>query len=299
MWFFFAILTSLLWGGADLFYKKGNGTGERYTHLRTAAAVGLVMGAHALIYMLAGGYSVNPAAIVKYLPVSFFYISSMTVGYFGLRYLELSVSSPVSNSSGAVSALLLLLFMSDAPSGIETAGILCVLIGIVMLAVLEKKEENRTALPLSKSEEKYRSGAVAIIFPIIYCVLDGLGTFLDGLYLDEYELVSESDALIAYELTFFLFAVGALIFLLIKKERFSIKLSKSRLAAACLETAGQYFYVFAMSGRAVVAAPLVSSYCIFSVIFSRVFLKEKLSKSKYAVIILVIAGIALLGLGDA
>jgi EamA domain-containing membrane protein RarD len=37
---------------------------------------------------------------------------------------------------------------------------------------------------------------------------------------------------------------------------------------------------------------------IFSVILSRIFLKEKLSKAQYAVIIVVILGIALLGIAD-
>jgi drug/metabolite transporter (DMT)-like permease len=40
-----------------------------------------------------------------------------------------------------------------------------------------------------------------------------------------------------------------------------------------------------MSSNAIIAAPLIASYSIFSVILSRIFLKEKLSKAQYAVII--------------
>ena len=45
-----------------------------------------------------------------------------------------------------------------------------------------------------------------------------------------------------------------------------------------------------------VAAPLISSYCVFSVLWSRIFLKEKLSWKYYAVIGLAVAGIAILGM---
>ena len=50
------------------------------------------------------------------------------------------------------------------------------------------------------------------------------------------------------------------------------------------------------SNNAVVAAPLIASYSIVSVILSRIFLKEKLSKQHYTLIILVMIGIAILGI---
>ena len=49
-----------------------------------------------------------------------------------------------------------------------------------------------------------------------------------------------------------------------------------------------------MSGAAVVAAPMIASYSIVSVILSRVFLKEKLNKKQYAAVMLVMIGIAML-----
>ncbi|MNI87307.1 EamA-like transporter family protein [compost metagenome] len=53
-----------------------------------------------------------------------------------------------------------------------------------------------------------------------------------------------------------------------------------------------------MSSNAIIAAPLIASYSIFSVILSRIFLKEKLSRLQYIIIALVIIGIALLGIAD-
>ncbi|MEG1568901.1 MAG: EamA family transporter, partial [Oscillospiraceae bacterium] len=62
------------------------------------------------------------------------------------------------------------------------------------------------------------------------------------------------------------------------------------------ETAGQFTYIFAISSNTIVAAPAIASYSIFSVILSRVFLKEKLSKKHYVVIAIVLVGIAILGI---
>ena len=37
------------WGFADLFYKKSNVDGDRYSHMKTAVWVGLMMGVFALL----------------------------------------------------------------------------------------------------------------------------------------------------------------------------------------------------------------------------------------------------------
>lgn len=140
---------------------------------------------------------------------------------------------------------------------------------------------------------------MAIIFPILYAFIDGLGTFADAIYLDELNLISEDSALLAYEYTFFICAVLSFGYLkLIKKESFNVFTERDKASAAILETIGQFFYVFAMAKNAIIAAPLIASYSIFSVILSHIFLKEKLNKMQYAIIIIVIFGIALLGIAD-
>ncbi|MFD1175438.1 EamA family transporter [Paenibacillus puldeungensis] len=300
MWFLFALLTAFAWGGADLFYKKGSDSNDRYSHIKIIIMVGLVMGIHGTIYMLSKGIDFDPMEMVRYFPVSAMYILSMAIGYIGLRYIELSISSPVQNSSGAVTTILLFLFFTHHLGIIEILGVVLVTLGVVGLAILEKVSE-REALQasLTPADKKYQIGFMAIIFPILYCIIDGLGTFADGIYLDELKLISEDSALLAYEYTFFICAVLAFTYLrFIKKQPFHFVKERVKGYAAVFETAGQFFYVFAMSSNAIIAAPLIASYSIFSIILSRIFLKERLNKQQYAVIIVVIVGIALLGLAD-
>lgn len=298
MWFVFALITALCWGGADLFYKRGSDEDDRLSHLKIVVMVGLVMGIHAVGYMIVEGISFHPLSMITYLPVSSMYILSMTLGYVGLRYIELSVASPVQNSSGAITVILLYIFFTHELSALQTVALVLVLGGVIGIALIEKKQEHRVPVA-NDPDKKYRVGVLAILFPILYALFDGLGTFADGVYLDEMSLISENDALLAYEFTFLLCGVVSYLYIrLVKKQPFNPLRERDKGLAAILETGGQFFYVFAMAGNAIIAAPMIASYSIFSILLSRLFLKEKLSRGQYAVIVAVMVGIAMLGVAE-
>lgn len=297
MWLLFALLTTFSWACADLFYKKGAMPDDKASHIKTVIMVGLVMGIHGFGYMLIKGITFYPVYLVTYFPVSFMYILSMTIGYFGLRYIELSISSPVQNSSGAVTAILIFIFFAHSLSILEVSAIIIITSGIVMLAAEEKYNTNSSPA-LNEKDRKYQKGFIAITFPILYCIIDGLGTFADAIYLDELSLIGEDEALLAYEFTFLICGVIAFIFLKLKKEQFCLLKEKNRGAAAIFETTGQFFYVFAMARNAILVAPLIASYSVFSVLLSRIFLKEKLTQKQYLIVMVVMIGIALLALSE-
>jgi drug/metabolite transporter (DMT)-like permease len=56
--------------------------------------------------------------------------------------------------------------------------------------------------------------------------------------------------------------------------------------------------VYALSGNGAIAAPIISSVCIVSLLLSRIFLKEKLSWKTYVFIAVVIIGILLLAVSE-
>lgn len=311
MWFISTLITVLAWGAADLFYKKGANKLDKYSHLKTAMMVGLVMGLHAVFMLLFTDMNYDFRNILVYLPVSFMYILSMTIGYFGLRYLELSISSPIQNSSGAVSCLLCLLLLGQKMDSISAIAVICICLGIFLLGVFEKSKQNEEEKNVEKCEndKKYKIGFVAFLIPIFYCVIDAFGTFFDAYYLDDIattpllnvnEATFENVANTSYELTFLICAIIIFVFLrFVKQEKVVVGQQKDRIVAASFETLGQFTYVYAMSGMAVIAAPMVASYSIISILFSRIFLKEKLDKKQYFVIALVLFGIILLGFVEA
>ena len=317
MWFVCAAVTMIAWGVADLFYKKGADENDHFSHIKTSMIVGFIMGGHAIGTLLITGIDYDPVNLVKYLPVSFMYILSMTIGYFGLRYLELSISSPIQNSSGAVTCLLCLVFLHKALDGISAFAVVIICVGIFFLGLLEHRAVTnaRRIQGSDVDDRRYRIGLVAFFMPILYCIIDALGTFFDAWYLDDIDTTPlvgvtedtlETVANVSYELTFLICGVIILIFLLVKrsvsKDTSPVSsdrtLTLSRILAAVFETAGQATYVYAMSGNGAVAAPMVASFSIVSLILSRIFLKERLTKLQYAAVTAVMIGIAMLGLEE-
>lgn len=301
MWFIPAFITVIAWGTADLFYKKGNQVEDRYSALKTTIMVGLVMGLHVLFYyVLYQGISYDAINLIKYLPVSFMYIFSMYLGYVGNRYIELSIASPIGNSSGAVSALLTFIFLGGRMEAIQFVAIAVITVGIFLLSVFEKKQDEQELLEAGeKIAAKYRISAIAIIFPILYCVIDGIGTFLDGYYLEFRQVMPEAQANMSYELTFFIVALILWFYVeVIKKDPLIVFHERDKGLAALFETGGQFFYISAMATNSIVAAPMIGAYSIVSIILSRIFLKEKLTLAQYLVVAAIMAGIAILGFYD-
>ena len=106
----------------------------------------------------------------------------------------------------------------------------------------------------------------------------------------------------AYELTFLVCGVACFIYVkFIKKQKFLPKKEAPKYTGAIFETAGQFAYIYALadSEHVAMAAPIISAYCVASVVWGRIFLKEKLSFKHYFMIIIAVVGIVILGLYDA
>lgn len=301
MWFWFALIALLCWSGSDLFSKIGcQDSDDKYSHLKMVMAVGLVMGLHAAYEIFVGGVEINGEVILQYLPVSALYIVSMTVGYVGLRYIELSISSPICNSSGAIVAVLI--FATQGINGLPPmalAAVALVCIGVIALGFTEANEdEELRRARQDASNHHYAKSWLAIALPVIYCLLDALGTFADSRVL---ETLNEDSANVAYELTFLVVGIVCAVYVLgVKKQKLIPKREAPKYTGAIFETVGQFAYIYALAdtAHAALAAPMISAYCVASVVWSRIFLKEKLSLKHYASILLVVAGIVILGILD-
>ncbi len=66
------------------------------------------------------------------------------------------------------------------------------------------------------------------------------------------------------------------------------------------DPAGQVADIYARADteHLAMSAPIISAYCAASVLWSRLFLKEKLSWKHYAMILLVVIGIVIMGVFD-
>ncbi len=359
MWFWFAIITLLCWSGSDFFSKIGcRDASDKYAHFKMVMAVGLVMGLHAAYQIVFADVAITWEIILKYLPVSLLYILSMTLGYVGLRYIELSISSPICNASGALVAIIAIVSGTagamDAPQYIAIA-LAC--LGVIGLGIVEAREDPQLrAARQEASNYKYAKSFLALALPVAYCILDAAGTFADDMVLEVFHLdfiqqnvpgefaqvftdgipefliadsgvpysaeflesytpeqgayltqlvtsmseASAASANVAYELTFFAAGLASFVYtVLIKRQRLTPKMEAPKYIGATFETVGQLFYIYALAdGTSALAAPIISSYCMVSVLWSRLFLKEKLSWKHYVCIAITFLGIIIMGVYD-
>lgn len=300
MWFWFSIIALLCWSGSDFFSKIGcRDARDKYSQFKMVMAVGVIMGLHAAFEVFVNGVEINFDIILQYLPVSLLYILSMTLGYVGLRYIELSISSPICNASGALVAIVAIISGTAGEMSVwQYLAIALACAGVIGLGFVEAHEDDELRAERQKaSNYKYAKSWLALALPIAYCILDAAGTFADDIVL---ETLNEDSANVAYELTFL--AAGIVCFIytcIIKKQKLFPKMEAPKYIGAIFETAGQLAYIKALAGASsALAAPIIASYCMVSVLWSRIFLKEKLSLKHYLCIAVTFAGILIMGIYD-
>lgn len=297
MWLMFTLITTLLWGLAELFYKKGSHENAKYDHLRVCVLVGAVMGIHAVFTLLTSDLSYDPRNLIAYLPVSLCYILSMACSFFGIRFIEESLADPIENTAGAMCSLLCVIFLGERIAPSVWIAITIIVIGIIGVSRMEGSADVNRKKRLGK-----RLAIVAFAMPFCYAIIDALGSFLDIFFLEMETspligVTEESIELVAnvsYELTFAIIGLILFVFMRWQQVRFELPKQKDKALAAVCETAGQLTYVYAMSGNGAIAAPILSSVCVVSLILSRIFLKEKLTKKQYLFIGIIIVGILML-----
>lgn len=325
MFYIFSILALLCWSGSDLFSKMGTRERDKNSHWKVVFAVGLIMGIHFFITLIGGAIINNTVGVdavpkmvasvfytdfklmdfVYYLPIAALYIFAMVLGYIGLRYIELSISSPICNSSGALAFLLCVIFGLTSVEDITIAtiiGVVMITVGIVALGFVEQHEDEEVRQARQeRANRKYAKSILAFLLPISYLIIDALGTVGDEFLFSDWFIektgieMSDYAANSAFELTFFVLAIFAFIWVKLVKKDKMFSGNKHLYFGGLCETVGQIFYMAVMFSDFTVGMVIISAYCAISVLWSRIFLKEKMSWKHYLVIALVIAGIVILG----
>jgi len=318
LYYFLSILALLCWSGSDLFSKMGTRERDKNSHWKVVFAVGLIMGIHFFITLIGGAIIDNTVGVdgvhkivaslfytdfklidfVSYLPVAALYILAMVLGYIGLRYIELSISSPICNSSGALAFLLCVIFGIFSIEDITATtivGIVMITVGIIALGFVEQREDEEVKKARQeRANRKYTKSILAFLLPLSYLIIDALGTVGDEFIFANSD-ITDYAANSAFELTFFVLAIFAFIWVKLVKKDAMFKGNKHLYFGGLCETVGQIFYMAVMFSDFSVGMVIISAYCAISVLWSRIFLKEKMSWKHYTVIAMVIAGIVILG----
>ncbi len=301
MWLLFATITVLLWGTSETIFKKVS-TIEKHSVLKLISFNGIILGICAILFMLITRTEINLNILITYLPVALIYIASMFCTYKAMTLVKVSILSPLQNSSCAITTILCIFLLKQEVGIPQIIAIALIIICMILLSInkdetlrLESGDKEADAKNAKRAYLLYLKG---IAFALGYWFLDGIGSFMDDYTLEAN--LSAEQVIIAYSFIYGIIGVICAIIVKIKDRDYKytkVKENKLKLLGTLVETAGQYTYIYAFAfGDAALASPYIAAYSVVTVILSRIFLKEKLSKKQYVLIALILAGMITLSI---
>ena len=313
-WLILTLSCIILWGITDILLKKSLDYNDSLSQYKTFIWIGLI----AALSGVAAAFSSDtlPDSIkmlndnLYLIPVTILYVVALFFGLLGAKYLDASVISPLENIDGAISAVILYIFffftgrshITDDIGIMEIIGTVAITIGVILLGIQEQKLSKQET-DLAENKKKHRLGALALLFPIIYNLMDAASMVAMGVMVSGETEVSMPDIdFFFFEcLGFLVIGIFVWLYMLIAKKYVYNPFKKtelSRCGAATCETLGTLTFTIAVGISPILTAPISSSYFFVTIILARIFLKERLTKKQYLSIAFVIAGIALLGISE-
>ena len=313
-WIFLIIFSIIIWGITDVLLKKSLNVSDSLSQFKTFIWIGLMMAPVGLILIICSDTLIDSIRLLRdnlyLIPLCIFYIIAMFFGILGTKHLDASIVSPLENIDGAIAAIILYFFFlfTDRSHIIEKIGVVDILatiiivISIIFLGIQEHRL-SKQEISFDKMKRKNRFGALVLIFPIIYNIVDAVSMVAVSITVSGEMDVSipDIDFLIFECVGFALFSVIAWLYLLIfKKHLYNPfkKMELSRCGAGIGETLGTMAFTFAVAINPVLTAPITSSYCLVTIVMARIFLKERLTQKQYLSLAFLVVGIALLGVSE-
>ena len=313
-WLLLTLSCIILWGITDILYKKSSNYNDPLSQYKTFVWIGIVMAPAGVIMAICSDTLLDSIMMVKdnlyLIPLCVFYAIALFFGLLGAKHLDASVVSPLENIDGAMAAIILYFFflftgrshITDSIGVVEMIATLSIVVGVVLLGIQEQTLSKQEA-HLSENKKRHRLGALALIFPIIYNLVDAVSMVAVGITVSEETEVAipDIDFFIFESLGFVVVAICMWLYMLIVKKYKYNPFKKEELVrcgAATGETFGTMTYIFAVAGNPILTAPITSSYCLVTIVLARIFLKERLTKKQYLSLAFLVVGIALLGVSE-
>lgn len=306
MWIIFAVLTVLLWGTSETIFKKVSNS-DKDSVLKLISYNGIILGTAGIIYMFFTKTEINFEILLTYLPNALIFITSMFCTYTAMKFTKVSITSPLQNSSCAITTILCILVLHQEVTVLQAIAVIAILFGLILISINKdefKKEEKEEKRKISR--RVYLTG---IGFALGYWLLDGIGSFMDDYVLTDN--LSADQVFISYGIIYMAIGVICAIIYNVKKyaenkaliskgeviQKRRFVFDKYKLIGTLVETSGQFTYTYAyFYGDGALVSPFIAAYCIVTMILSRIFLKEKLSKYQYILIAIILTSLIILSL---
>ena len=313
-WLLLTLSCIILWGITDILLKKSLDYSDSLSQYKTFVWIGIVMAPAGVIMAICSDTLLDSIMMVKdnlyLIPLCVFYAIALVFGLLGAKHLDASVVSPLENIDGAMAAIILYFFflftgrshITDKIGLVQVVGTVAIVAGVILLGIQEQSLSKQEA-HLSEDKKRHRLGALALIFPIIYNLVDAVSMVAVGITVSEETEVAipDIDFFIFESLGFVVVAICVWFYMLIiKKYKYNPfkKEELVRCGAATGETFGTMAFTFAVGISPILTAPITSSYCLVTIVLARIFLKERLTKKQYLSLAFLVVGIALLGVSE-
>lgn len=305
MWILWSLMSMIFWGLEDVFVKVSSEDSDDNFHLKIAVDFGIM--AIPLLFLVSGK-SESGASIANLLTENIsataaiiIYIIVMIISYIGAKYMDISVYTPIADASSGFSVLMIIFFLiitgSINSSSIYLSpacitGMLLSIIGVFFLA----SSQNHSYVQKEPSDNKFSKGALAFLFPLSFCIMDAVSTFIDSINMGaegEAEIGS-LDYTRIYLVEYLIAGIISWIIILFKTRKPYFPHKKNDIKFFTIgfcETVASLTYIFALDKSAVLTVPIANSYSVVTLLVSHIFLKERLKISQYICIAMVIAGI--------
>ena len=279
-WFILTMSCIILWGVTDILLKKSLTFSDPLSQFKTFIWIGLVAAPVSVIMAICSDTLLDSVRIVAHnpyiIPVNIFYVIALFFGLLGAKHLDASVVSPLENIDGAIAAIILYLFFlftgrSNVTDGISVAdiiGTVSITAGVILLGIQEQKL-SKQEMTLAKDQRKHRLGALALIFPLMYNLVDAVSMVAIGI------TVSEETEVAIPDIDFFIFECAGFVLVaiciwlymaIVKKYKynpFDVE-EMVRCGAATGETFGTMAFIFA-AGIAVGAANAFAAFFLLAI----------------------------------
>ena len=320
-WFLLMVSCVILWSVTDLLYKASSPQNDPLSHYKTFVWIGIVMALSGGIMSTWSDTLLDSIKIVKdnllyLIPLGLIYAAAMFFGLLGKKHLAVSVVSSLENIGGALVAIIIyyyyLLTGYILPSYefgvIDFIATASIIIGVILIGRDEQALMKQEA-HLDEDKQKHRLGALALLFPILYTLIDVFSVAEIGGVSGNSGITDAADKIFIPAMDFFIFECAGIalisicvwIYLLIVKKHVYNPFQPEefiRCSAATGETFGTMTFIFAAAIDPVLTAPITSFHCIVTIVLARIFLKEHLSKKQYISLAFVELGIVLIGFAD-
>lgn len=311
MWTIFVFACIALWGVTSIFYKKGADQNDPYIHLKFSVITGLVFFGIALCYLFIREepYSIWESA-ARFWPLTAFgilYAIGNTFTFKGFLYNDASVIAPIENTANGSYVMMLILVYAllgrvdstwEVLTPFKIAGIACIFLGLLFIGILQHNEAKAAG-----KTEKFKSGATALIFPLLFSMMDGLETVVSGICLDKTFgfAMPEGDSIIIVGMEYAAFALGFWIYISVREKKVYNPFTKASAPFFCgtlCDNIAIVLYSYAMALDSVATDPILAVYPMITVLLSRIVLKEKLSVKQYLCLGLLLAGSVIIVIGQ-